>query len=152
METQEKPTAAFVLSLVGGILIVIGSLLEGIIGALLEVSFPGFGVIWAILAGLGIMCAVLVLVGAAMLYVNPKRNVPWGVIIIVFSVLSLFFALGGLIVGMILGIIGGALGVAWKPSPTPLLTPTAITRVCPQCGRVLTEEVKFCPYCGKALE
>jgi hypothetical protein len=25
----------------------------------------------------------------------------------------------------------------------------AIRRICPQCGRVLTDEVKFCPYCGR---
>jgi hypothetical protein len=32
------------------------------------------------------------------------------------------------------------------------LPPTVITRICPQCGRVLDETVKFCPYCGRHLE
>ena len=27
-----------------------------------------------------------------------------------------------------------------------------VSRVCPKCGQVLTEEVKFCPRCGKSLE
>ena len=26
-----------------------------------------------------------------------------------------------------------------------------ITRVCPKCGQVLTEDAKFCPRCGKEL-
>lgn len=138
METEEKPTAAFVLSLIGGIFILMG----GIIMTL--VSF--------VIGGLGLFCGILVVVGAVMLYANPEKSTTWGVIILVFSIVSLFFGLGGFIVGMILGIIGGALGIAWKPSPPPAPVPTPITRVCPQCGRVLTEEAKFCPHCGKALE
>jgi hypothetical protein len=41
--------------------------------------------------------------------------------------------------------------------PKPVAPPAAsvaaavqeIKRICPQCGRVLTDEVKFCPYCGR---
>jgi len=29
--------------------------------------------------------------------------------------------------------------------------PQVITRICPQCGRSLSDEMKFCPYCGKEL-
>ena len=47
-----------------------------------------------------------------------------------------------------------------KPTPeakkvtgvTSATPPQPITRICPQCGRVLTEEVRFCPYCGKELK
>jgi len=28
---------------------------------------------------------------------------------------------------------------------------SSITRVCPQCGKALTEEMNFCQYCGKKL-
>lgn len=28
----------------------------------------------------------------------------------------------------------------------------AIKRICPKCGRVVMEDVKFCPHCGQALE
>lgn len=28
---------------------------------------------------------------------------------------------------------------------------SALTKVCPQCGRMLSPALKFCPYCGKAL-
>lgn len=27
-----------------------------------------------------------------------------------------------------------------------------IKRICPHCGRVVKEDVKFCPHCGKELE
>jgi len=36
-----------------------------------------------------------------------------------------------------------------KPAPP---TPLSITRVCIQCGQVLTKEEKFCPNCGKELK
>jgi len=149
METEEKPTVAFVLSLIGGIFILLGSLIVAAIGAAIAVFFPGLGIT---IAALALLCGIVVVIGAVMLYVNPEKSTIWGVIILVFSIVSLFFGLGGFIIGMILGIIGGALGIAWKPSPPPAPTPTPITRVCPQCGRVLKEEVRFCPHCGKALE
>jgi len=35
------------------------------------------------------------------------------------------------------------------PSITAIHQPTA--RVCPHCGRAITENINFCPYCGKKL-
>jgi len=32
-----------------------------------------------------------------------------------------------------------------------LMPPQRITRVCPKCGQVLSEDAKFCPRCGKEL-
>lgn len=32
-----------------------------------------------------------------------------------------------------------------------LTPPQRITRVCPKCGQVLSEDAKFCPRCGKEL-
>ncbi|RLI44752.1 hypothetical protein DRO69_06685 [Candidatus Bathyarchaeota archaeon] len=158
METEEKPTAAFVLSLIGGILLLLGGLVALAIGAAIYSSFPALGML--IETFTVSLCGVLVVIGAVMLYVNPEKSTTWGVIILVFSIVSLLFRLEGFIVGTILGIIGGTLAIAWKPSPpspppTPAVAPATtqpITRVCPQCGRVLSEEVKFCPHCGKALE
>jgi len=70
-----------------------------------------------------------------------------GIIMIVAGVLGLVFSF--LLVGGIVGIIGGILGLVGG-----ILTLTAeseVTRVCPQCGKVLTEDAKFCPRCGKEL-
>jgi len=44
----------------------------------------------------------------------PGKEVIGGILVLVFSVISLFFTLGGLIIGLILGIVGGALGIAKK--------------------------------------
>ena len=150
MATQkEKPTTAFVLSLIGAIFILLGGLGMAVIGAAIAIFLPGLGVL---LAALGLIVGIVVLIGAIMLYVNPERNATWGIIIIIFSIISFFFNIaGGFFIGMILGIIGGALGITWKPSP-PVAPAAEIKRICPKCGRVIKEEVKFCPHCGEALE
>jgi len=81
----------------------------------------------------------------------------------------------GLII-TILGIVGGILALVFKPvfvqqpvyapqqsAYPPPQQPTwgqqpqqqqvqrPITRICPQCGRVIDENIKFCPHCGKQL-
>lgn len=38
-----------------------------------------------------------------------------------------------------------------QPYQQPPQTPQQIRRICPQCGRVIDENVKFCPHCGKQL-
>jgi hypothetical protein len=86
----------------------------------------------------------MLIVGAVKLNSNPLEHTKWGVIILVFSII------GGV---NIFGIIGGALALSYKPItysqvPAP---PQVITRICPQCGRVIEENTKFCPYCGKQL-
>ncbi len=91
---------------------------------------------------------------------------------------ALFLALG-IVIG-VFGFIGGILALVFKPTPTQqqpygyspqpqqpyapqpqyyqppppaaaTQPPQNITRICPNCGRVINETVKFCPYCGKAL-
>jgi len=47
------------------------------------------------------------------------------------------------IVGLILYLVARE----GKISPPP----QRITRVCPKCGTVLSEDAKFCPRCGKEL-
>jgi len=44
--------------------------------------------------------------------VGARRT--WGILILVFSVLS-FVGLGGFVVGAIFGIVGGVLALRWKP-------------------------------------
>jgi uncharacterized membrane-anchored protein len=61
----------------------------------------------------GIIAGVVVLIGAAMLYIRPKQAQGWGIVILIVSALNLFFGMGGLLAGL-LGIIGGALALAAK--------------------------------------
>jgi len=83
---------------------------------------PGFGMMrgYVGMFGLaGILFGIIVIVGAVMLYNNPTQNSKWGLVILIFSVLSIFgSAMGGFGVGLILGIIGGILALTWK-TPTP---------------------------------
>lgn len=83
-----------------------GEMMEGM-------RFPAMGFLSG-MSSLGLVAGVLVLVGAVMLYSQHQETVAWGVIILVFSVLSLF-GMGGFLAGAVLGIVGGALALGWRP-------------------------------------
>jgi len=144
----EKPTASFILSLIGGTLILIVGLVIAIVLAVgpqsgpgsNEISFGlsgvsfasltasglwfGLGVVYFLVFGVGF--GSLVVFGAVMIYQRPKQHVTWGVIVLLFSLGSVF-STGGLVVGLVLGMVGGVLGIVWKPSrraapPVPVLS------------------------------
>ncbi|WP_309492044.1 DUF6114 domain-containing protein [Candidatus Hecatella orcuttiae] len=125
----EKPTAAFVLSLVAGVLIALGGAVSsvfmgmmglysggwrGMMGGYGMMGWPvwGFGVAFGIT---GLVVGVIVIIGAIMLDSRPQEHRTWGVIILVFSILSILGGMGGFGLGLILGIIGGALAIGWTP-------------------------------------
>lgn len=150
---QDKPTAAYVISLIGGILgLIVGFIL--IISAAIIANAVGgyyysgpsaaFAVLYGSIGVWSLITAVIVIISAVKLNSNPWEHTKWGVIILVFSIIGL---------GTLLGLIGGILALVYSPqSPVPPQPPMqVITRVCPKCGRVLREETKFCPYCGNEL-
>jgi divalent metal cation (Fe/Co/Zn/Cd) transporter len=113
----EKPKTASILSLVGGVFVLVVGFL--IVNGALTGGF-NFGL-------LGVMWGALIMVGAAMLYSRPQQHKTWGIIVIVLSFLSWFvLALAGIIgiIGLILGLIGGGLGIKWKPSVVQPTTPS----------------------------
>jgi len=59
-----------------------------------------------------------VIISAVMLIQRPQEHSTWGILIVIFSVLSIFGAMGGLDVGLILGLIGGVLALTWHPTRT----------------------------------
>jgi uncharacterized membrane protein YjgN (DUF898 family) len=67
---------------------------------------------------LGIIFGVVVIASAVMLNRQPQQHQTWGILILIFSILSVFGGMGGYLVGLVLGIVGGALAIAWKPSAT----------------------------------
>jgi len=67
------------------------------------------------LGAFGLISGAIVMGSGVMLQVNPSRRRAWGVLILVFSVLS-FLGTGGFVVGAVLGIVGGILALTWKPS------------------------------------
>jgi len=56
-----------------------------------------------------------------------------------------------LIVVLIAGIIGLIVYLVVRKEKPTAPAPAPVTRICPQCGRVIPPEVKFCPHCGKEL-
>ncbi len=157
----EKPTAAFVLGLIGGIFILILALIITAVGGALTGLVPGGGFV-LIFGVFGLVCAILVILGSVMLYNKPETHTMWGVIVLLFSIFG-FASGGGFFIGSILGIIGGALGIAYKP-PAPVMgmpgmaaptgwgtqpqAPSGGVAHCTQCGAPLAPGATTCASCG----
>ncbi|HTT15976.1 MAG TPA: DUF6114 domain-containing protein [Thermoplasmata archaeon] len=121
--TKSYPSTAFVLSLIGGIFILLGALAEAaliaIFGTVVFVFIPGLGALILGLAAACVLFALIIIVGAVMLRARPQSAKLWGAIIIVLSIVSIFGALGGFFIGFILALIGGIMAVTWHPPPAP---------------------------------
>ena len=138
MSVPSKPVAAFALSLVAGVFILLGSVVMsrfvfGIPGMMMggtEGTQVGTGmtgmtgmmggmmVPWMlgtvpVLAAFGIASGIMVTLGSVMLYTRPVENHLWGAIILAFSVVSILGSMGGLMVGLVLGTLGGILALTW---------------------------------------
>ena len=113
---SEKPTAAFALSLVGGVLILLTGLLVMAVGGAVASWLRGLGGLVFLMGLLGLAFGAIVVAGAAMIYSGESERVRAGsILVLVFSVLSLFVVGGGFLVGFILGLVGGVLGLTWRP-------------------------------------
>lgn len=158
---QNKPTAAFALSLVGGIMALIAGFVLIVFAAVFSSIRPytysygytyystaGLGAIAWILGAVGVwvlVAAIVLLASAVKLNSNPLEHSKWGTIILVFSII------GGL---NIFGIIGGALALTYKPQVLESNQPYTsqnIVRYCPNCGQPLDPNSRFCPHCGKQI-
>ncbi|GBC68984.1 hypothetical protein HRbin01_00674 [archaeon HR01] len=138
-----KPTAAFVLSLIGGIFVIIGGLIGALIGATLTFFIGGVGGIFGVL---GIIWGILIIIFAILLYNNPSQRVAYSVLIIIFSVLSWIGAIGGFLIGFVLGLVGGILGLVHGPGESEQI------RICLNCGsQIQDRNTSFCPHCGNDL-
>ena len=133
MTQQEKPTTAFILSLIAGVFIILGGgmmsmLGYGFMGMMSRyggfggwngMMGPGFGMMgfaFGMMGILGLVFGVIVIISALMLNSKPQEHTTWGTLILVFSVPSIFgSAMSGFGIGLILGIIGGILAITWKP-------------------------------------
>jgi len=171
----ETPTAAFILSLLGGIFVFIGGfamvgvgMLMGSIGSLgnlgglapltgglgnltsISGSASGLGPPIVALGGVGVLLGVVTIAVAALMHVAPGRHKLWGSLVVGFSVISWVTSAAGLLMGFILALVGGVLAITWKPSIASSASPGQMTRVCPACGTVLRQDMKFCPNCGRA--
>ena len=90
------------------------SLFHNSTGSLPVQNVPSF--VGSILTGfglLGLISGIIVLGSGIMLRINPGQSVVFGLLILVFSVLS-FFGSGGFVAGAVLGIIGGIMTLRWR--------------------------------------
>ena len=107
VNVEPKPTAAFALSILAGILTLVSAFVASAVTSLLVPGFPStLLLVWGSIAG------VLVLVGSWLLYNNAAQRKIGSMLVLVFSILSMNF------LGLILGLIGGFLGYTYKGTST----------------------------------
>jgi len=114
------PTKAVNLSLIAGILILINSSAVGVASVWFPWIFPTLPgsdnnstVPFATITIIGLVSGVLLLIGALMLYGKLVDSKAIGIVILVFSILSIVTG-EGFIIGFILGIMGGVEALRWK--------------------------------------
>jgi len=138
--TQNKPTAAYILALLTGVLNIIAGIVLLALPAIITEAYDYYGYeysfVTSILMGIGLwvmIVGVILIFAAVKLNANPLEHAKWGVVILIFSILA----------GSILGIIGGILALAFNPETQ------VPTRMCIGCGLQIEENLRFCPHCGK---
>jgi hypothetical protein len=143
MTETERPTAAFMLSLIAGIFILLGGGVTSMFGpfgfggmmggyrrwGMMGYGYSGYGygmmgeLGFGMFGILGLVFGAIVIISAFMLNSKPHEHSTWGTLIVIFSVLSIFGgAMGGFGIGLILGLIGGVLAITWKPTQTQTKT------------------------------
>jgi uncharacterized protein DUF6114 len=128
MATNQALTFAFIVSLIGGLIVLVASIVNVVWFLSGAANFGGFGNFMSgvmngyhnfmgsyatsnsFLAGISVValvCGVVILIGAIMLKVDPHQSTLWAIVIIIFSVVS-FVGMGGYFIGAVLGVVGGA--------------------------------------------
>jgi hypothetical protein len=132
-ETRRSPlsSSAITLSLVGGIIILFGSIIPLLFFANYSYQTPGMmggmmmgglGVMWfgpGLMGGwfsasfflIPMISGIMVIIGAIMMSKRSPEATIWGIVVLVFSVVGLT-GMGLAILGSILGIIGGAIALS----------------------------------------
>ncbi len=132
VSTSSMHNTAFILSLIGGIVIVLGSSIAVVLAAfgspygiyygmgsgMMGGYWFGYGSAWMWgLALVSLVCGILVLTGAIMLKAQPQNQASWGTVVLVFSIASLV-GMGGYFIGAVLGIAGGAIALSYRKPNT----------------------------------
>jgi hypothetical protein len=142
MESNQSPTTSFILSLIGGAIVFLtgivglawfgssgpnwggfGGWMGGMMGGYHGFTGGGQYGFFSIISLLGLFSGVAMIVGAVMLRVRPQDHLIWGVLILVFALVS-FVDMGGFFVGGLLGIIGGAFAISYRPRISSTQNPT----------------------------
>jgi hypothetical protein len=129
---RKKPTKAFVISLVGGLMIFgvdgsriivmalhLSSVMPNVIDpayAMMQAAGMAGGIASYLTAAITTTAGFFVIVGAMMIHFRPAKASTWANLILAFSFVS-FVGSGGLFIGAVLGIVGGSLAILQKPNP-----------------------------------
>ena len=117
--TPKRAVIGFAFSLAGAILILLRGIVRLIMGHDI-LNFAGSDLVrhrllaalaFTVLGGIAIAFAIVIIIGAALMYTG--MTTVGGIIVIVFSLLSIFVGSGWL-VGLVLGLVGGILGLLKK--------------------------------------
>jgi len=164
----EKPTAAFVLSLIGGIIMLFVAILATV-G--FSVVFGGAG---ALIGIVGVVFGLIVIIGGVMLYQKPASHTMWGVIILILAIVD-FPGVWGFGIGSLLAFIGAILALVYKPAMAPSMMPGQpmgsmpmgsmssmgsmgtgaatgqMGMTCKNCGASIPSGAARCPSCGASV-
>jgi hypothetical protein len=168
-QVQNKPTAAYIISLLGGIIGLLAALFVmfvwGILAWLTASAYEygyygyelsGFFIGYTIFGIWMLVTSILIIRYARKLNADPMQAGKYGKYIIVLSILG---------IGGLLGLVGGILALTYKPipvsgapqqyyAPPPQQAyqappPPQQAHPCPQCGTMVQPGVRFCPNCGR---
>jgi hypothetical protein len=135
MGANQGSIPSFILSLIGGLIVLLYSLFSLLTFGLYGPYWNGIGgwmgdmmggfhdfmgiyggsyEFFAVLTIIGLVCGILIVASAALLRARPQEHGLWGTLIIVFSAIS-FVGMGGFFIGAVLGIIGGVLAIVYRP-------------------------------------
>jgi len=115
----KRATLAFALSLAGAVVILVQGLVRILRGGV--ITFFGSdeirrrvlaGLALTVVGAIAIVFAVLIVIGVFFIY-NPATQVVGGVLVLIFSALSIIVG-GGWLIGLILGVIGGVICLTKK--------------------------------------
>jgi len=120
----EKPTGAAILSVVGGVfvllagvtLIALASIMEGLLSFMPIMPFDVTGML-ATWGAIGALLGLVIVVLGVLMLMKPQMAKIFGALVLVLSIVSFVVAFGGFFIGGILGVIGGILGLVFKPAP-----------------------------------
>ncbi|HEV2448917.1 MAG TPA: zinc ribbon domain-containing protein [Thermoplasmata archaeon] len=155
--SEPRPVLSFVLTLVAGVLVLVNGVLLLIAGSI--ANSLGYATASSLLSGIGALgfgIGFLLMILAGVLWIIPESHLVLGILIIVFSVISLFGG-GGFLIGILLGVLGGIFAIVFETTeeeaelgylPTVLAATPPAPATCWNCGRAWDAGSATCPACG----
>ncbi len=127
-----KPTVAFLLSLIAGIIyLIVGVIVTAaatVVSSLPKLSgISDVRAVLVVVGGIGLVSGVIMTVGSLWMNSENRSRVRTGaILVLVFTFVGSLFTVGGFFLGFVLGLVGSILGLVWKPPaevpPSPAST------------------------------